>query len=294
MVAAALIAALVYGPGSAAAQTPKAGESARRAAAGARLRSLAAPHARAPIGGPTDPSSVPSGWTCVGNCGTDVADGSVTLSPTGNSSYEWVSTNGGTNGVGALPTGALGSETDGSTLATPVFTAAAGAPLTFYFNYVTSDGAGFADYAWAELFNSANNPAALLFTARTAASGSIVPGSGMPAPLATLTPPSVPIIGGAPTWSPLGVYSGQCWAAGCGYTGWVKSSYTIPAAGNYYLKVGVVNWLDTEYDSGLAVDGVTVNGVPVATTPVPSSLVLAMLGLAALGMLLASRKFVRS
>jgi hypothetical protein len=131
----------------------------------------------------TDPSStIPSGWTCVGSCGTDGADGVVTLSPIGSSHYEWVSTAGGSNGVGALPTGALGSETDGSTLATQVFTATAGTSLNFYFNYVTSDGAGYADYAWAELFNSANTPVALLFTARTVASGTIVPGTGMPTP----------------------------------------------------------------------------------------------------------------
>jgi hypothetical protein len=225
----------------------------------------------------------------------------VTLSPTGNSAYEWVSTSGGTNGVGTLPTGPLGSETDGSTLATPTFAAAAGAPLNFYFNYVTSDGSGFADYAWAELFNSSNTPVALLFTARTESSGSIIPGSGLPAPLATLTPSSVPIIGGAPTWGPLGgLSSGACYASGCGYTGWVKSSYAIPTAGNYYLKVGVVNWIDTAYDSGLAVDGVTVSGVPVSPppsvpgTPVPSSLILTMLGLAAVGTFFASQKFARS
>lgn len=85
--------------------------------------------------------TIPAWWTCTGNCGTDGADGVVTLSPTGNSYYEWVSTNGGISGVGALPSGALGSETDGSTLATSVFSATAGTALSFYFNYVTSDGA---------------------------------------------------------------------------------------------------------------------------------------------------------
>jgi hypothetical protein len=32
-----------------------------------------------------------------------------------------------------------------------MFAATAGTALNFYFNYVTSDGAGFADYGWAEL-----------------------------------------------------------------------------------------------------------------------------------------------
>src|SRR3977135_3866264 len=89
------------------------------------------------------------------------------------------------DGVGVLPTGALGMETNGSTLATSVFSASAGTALSFYFNYVTSDGAGFSDYAWAELFNSSKTPVALLFTARTEPSGSIVPGTGLPNPLAT-------------------------------------------------------------------------------------------------------------
>jgi hypothetical protein len=217
-----------------------------------------------------DPSPIPSGWTCNGNCGTDGADGVVPLSPAASSMYEWVSTSGGSGGVGALPTGAQGGETNGSTLTTPVFSATAGTALNFYFNYVTSDGAGFADYAWAELFDASNNAVALLFTARTTPSGSIVPGAGLPAPLATLTPPSVPIIGGGPTWLPLGGDSGQCFGAGCGYTGWVQSSYTISVPGTYYLKIGVTNWSDTILDSGLALDAVTVGGVPVGPVATPA------------------------
>jgi len=254
-----------------------------------RLASLAHPKRTGPVGA-IDPSSIPAGWTLSGNCGTDGVDGVVSLSPIANAKYEWVSTSGGTSGVGALPTGSLGQETDGSTLATPVFAANTGAILKFYFNYVTSDGAGYADYAWAELFNSSNAPVALLFTARTVASGSIIPGTGLPAPLATLSPAAVPIIGGAPTWAPLGGSSNTCYASGCGYTGWVSSTYTISTAGNYYLKVGVVNWSDQFYDSGLAVDGVTINGVSVGggpATPAPSSLVLTLLGLAAMGIYIA-------
>ncbi|GAC1418149.1 MAG: hypothetical protein NVSMB62_09560 [Acidobacteriaceae bacterium] len=238
---------------------------------------------------------IPSGYTCNGVCGSLGADGVVTLSPTGNSTYQYVTTNGST-ATAPLPTGALGGETNGSTLATPVFSATGGTPLNFYFNYVTSDGAGYADYAWAELFNSANLPVTLLFTARTEPSGSIVPGTGLPSPTATLTPASVPIIPGGPNWSPLGGYSGACYSTGCGYTGWILSTYTIGTSGNYYLKVGVTNWSDTIFDSGLALDGVTINGVPVGpptpgtVTPEPSSLVLLGSGLLS-GLAVARRRF---
>lgn len=307
VLAAGLVTTLVYVPQSASAQTSNAASyyvSPSRIAARARASKIMA--SGRPVSGAKDPSLIPNGWTSFGNSGTDGADGVVPLSPAGNKLYEWVSTSGGLVGVGALPTGKLGSETNGSTLSTPVFSATAGAPLSFYFDYVTADGAGYADYGWAELFTTGNTPVALLFTARTVPTGSVVPGTGMPSPLATLTPSSVPIQGGfsnpvGPVWSPLGVTSsGYCYMTGCGYTGWIKSDYTIPTAGNYYLELGVTNWLDRSVDTGLAMDGVTVNGIAIPTNvpagvPVPTSLILTMLGLAALGaFFFASQKFARS
>jgi hypothetical protein len=147
------------------------------------------------------------GWTCYGNCGTLGADGVVTLSPFGAPKYSWVSTEGGDSDEGQLP-GEGG--TNGSRLVSPLFAAASGDILSFYFNFVTSDGAGFADYGWATLMNSPTTIDAILFTARTQPTGDIVPGFDLPglAPGVVLTPGTSGIIGGGPAWSPLGGSSG--------------------------------------------------------------------------------------
>lgn len=235
---------------------------------------------------------LPAGWTAVGNAGTLGADGVVSLAPSGGSQYGYVSSVNGVNGVALPGVGGSGTGTDGSTLRSVVFSAAAGDDLKFFFNYVTSDGAGFADYAWARLLDSTQAEVALLFTARTAPNGSIVPGFSMPAPTATLTPSSVPIIGGAPVWSALGPDSGRCYSGGCGYTGWVQSNYQIAAAGNYILEFGVTNWQDTAYDSGLAFDGITIGGVVIGDpgNNVPEPAMLALLGLGFAGAAVAGRR----
>ena len=196
---------------------------------------------------------------CNGVCGTLGADGVITAPPSG-STYSYVTTAGGPGGAGQLP-GEGGI--NGSDYTTSAFSAAAGDDLEFWFNYVTSDGSGFADYAWASLLTAGLDPVAILFTARTQASGTIVPGFDLPGVEATLDPASVPIIDGGPAWSPLGGSSGGCYSAGCGYTGWVNSKYEIAEAGNYVLRFGVTNWGDSGFDSGMAFSGITVGGVPV-------------------------------
>ena len=230
---------------------------------------------------------IPSGWTCQGNCGSLGAEGDVTLGPSGNP-YEYVSTNDSSvHGLGLK----LGTETNGSLLTTATFSAAAGDPLHFYFNFVTSDGtANFVDYAWVDLVNASTLASTLLFTARTTPSGNTVPGFGMP-PIAagvTLNPSTVTVTPGATDWpTPLGSSSGACYQGagkGCGNTGWVGSSFTIGDAGNYFLEFGVVNWGDTLYDTGLAIDNVTVAGTPIpgeggGTVPEPSSIALVATGL---------------
>ena len=245
-------------------------------------------------------SSIIPGWTCVGgaaSCGTSGANGVVGLSPLATSVYSWVSTNTGTTGVGVDPTSTTGNETNGATLATPLFSANANDALNFYFDFVTSDGAGFADYGWAALMNADNTVAAMLLTAQTEPTGNIIPAGGLTDNiLALLTPASVTIndpgyissfagnitypAGLGPVWSPLDGFSGECFDTGCGYTGWVQSQYTIPTTGTYYLQVGVTNAFDNFYDTGLAMDGVTVAGRTIGgLTPEPGTLVLMGIGL---------------
>ena len=232
---------------------------------------------------------IPPNWTAVGTAGTGTANGVVTAPPLGGPEYQYVTTDGGVTGGGTLGAG-FGSETNGSTLTTNVFAAAAGDALEFYFNYVTSDGSGFADYGWARLLGGLGNEIAILFTARTQpAPGNIVPGFGLPPAAATLTPASVGIQAGT-TWDELGGSSGGCFNSGCGHSGWIQSAYTITTAGNYQLQFGVTNWADTAFDSGMAIAGTTIGGAPIDPVPVPAPAALGLFGMGLLGLAVVRRR----
>ena len=243
--------------------------------------------------------------TCVGACGVRSADG-VVAAPPNSDSYRWISTWGGQQGAGQIDS--VGG-TNGSMFTTSIFDADAGDNLEFYFNYVTSDGQqsdGFIyeDYTWVELQDDAGDHVAFIFTARTEPQGTIVPGVGLPGVEATLTPGSVPIIPGAPNWSRLGDYNNTCWGPGCGYTGWIRSDFTIQDSGSYQLVFGVTNWGDEVFDSGLAFDGLQVGGRYVdddenephddddhpGAVPEPATWALMLLGFGGAGQMLRRRR----
>lgn len=231
--------------------------------------------------------------SCIGNCGTASGPDGDVIAPPGGGTYNWISTYGGVTGAGQYA--GTGGE-NGTLLTSSAFSATAGQTLQYFFNYVTSDGEEFADYAWVELQTSGGTHVATLLTAQTQTSGTIIPAAGVAATVdATLTPAAVPIQQGLSNWSPLGPSSGTCYispTSGCGNTGWVQSDYTVAATGDYILLFGVSNLIDTEFDSGLAIAGVTIGDTPVdlGETPLPASLPLFLSGVAGLGLIARRRK----
>ena len=241
-------------------------------------------HAFAPsASAQTFASGLPADWTCFGNCDTSVADGVVGLAPGGGTQVGYVSTDFGF--IGASPF-ALGEESTGSRLTSAVFAASAGDQLALQFNYVSTDGDEFADYAWARLVEAGSGAtAAMLFSATTQPAGLLVPSASLPTVGATLTPATASIVDNSTLWSPLGDDAGSCWGAGCGSSGWVQSAFTFAGNGNYRLEFGVVNWSDSAYQSGLAFDGAFIaagNNNVTAPVPEPQTWALMIAGLAAL------------
>lgn len=248
-------------------------------------------------------------WSCVGKCGASGADGDITLSPLGNAKYGYVTTADST-ATGVFPfalntnSTASGTQTNGSRFTSNSFTANSGQALSVHFNFVSTDGKGYDDIAWARVADAGSNgTVAWLFAAQSTNSGTknIIPGNFLPSgdfdPTATIvgykdfafntrnTKDALPAI----NWSLLGNSNGTCWrddAKGCGFTGWLESQYTFASTGNYRLEIGVANWGDTAYDSGLAFD---VRGMS-APVPEPETYAMLLAGLGIIGMVIRRRE----
>ena len=204
-------------------------------------------------------------WGGVGNFGITNASGVVGISPSCNSTFGYISTSGGISGQPFVPLeGFSGSQstTNGSSIISPVFSAQQGTSITFNLNYVTSDGLQFSDYAWVSLLNEQNVQQDVVIVIRTSPSGVVVPAGGAPPSSGTTTPPAPLSILSGTSWSILGGGSGSCYGAGCGNTGWITVSYTVRNSGNYKLKFGVANWIDTRFNTALAIDNINIGGQP--------------------------------
>ncbi len=249
-------------------------------------------------------------WAATGATGLIAGDSTVTTSPTGNARFGYVSTAGGVSGVSPLllKTDGKGNEAanNGSTVVSSVFSAQANDTLSLNFNYISTDGRGYEDYAWARLVTAGTNTtAAWLFTARStnSARGNVVPGdvlkrqqdNSLPDELNAVLNDgaSIGFNVSSTVWDPLGASSGFCWDAAntCGPSGWIHSDYTFTGAGNFVLEFGVVNWGDEVFDSALAFDFFGLDQArfpdaatpPSSTVPAPASSALALLGLGLMG-----------
>ncbi len=111
-------------------------------------------------------------WTATGAAGIISGDSTVPNSPTGNTQFGYVTTAGGVYDVSPLVLRDEGkgseNQTNGSKIVSSAFSALANNTLTLRFNYVSTDGRGYNDYAWARLVTAGSNEtAAWLFTARS-------------------------------------------------------------------------------------------------------------------------------
>ncbi|MBL8336874.1 MAG: NF038132 family protein [Rhodoferax sp.] len=253
----------------------------------------------------SEPTLSGAPWSATGAAGLIGATGTVPLSPLGNSVFGYVTTaDSAAHGVSPLllKTDGRGNEmaNNGTKIVSGSFAALAGQTLALQFNYVSTDGRGYDDYAWARLIHAGTQTtAAWLYTARStnSARGNLVPGDvlnrqqdkDLPDTLdATLNNGnSVGFNVASTQWLPLGVFSGYCWdsANTCGPSGWIRSDYSFTQSGNFQLEFGVVNWGDEVYDSALAFDyaGLAGGDFPglrvAAAVPEPGQLALLLSGL---------------
>ncbi len=213
---------------------------------------------------------IPSGWVCTGSCNAPSPSGNTSTSSVNIHKDSRVSNlDRATNGSPVRSSGLRIS----SKLVSTTFTVAAGNKLEFYFNYMSTDGAGFGANGWTRLLNASyNKMAALLFTIRTKAGGD---NSRTQEPII----PKAPIIlgtgaDGEPIWSALDADSGICYSVGCGYTDWELSSYAISTEENYRLEDGATN-VGEEFNLSIALNNLNRAGQLAnqpSTVPIPAAI----------------------
>jgi hypothetical protein len=249
-------------------------------------------------------SGIPASWTVQGIVGTQGA--ATNISPTQGDSYAYIDNGGASNytrnnnasPVSTAFTG-VSNATVGSTLLSSPFNVPSGDSISLDLNYLTNDGqsAGgglFADFAYVQLLNSANNNVvATLYNASAAnnTSPQAVPDNNALAGLPGISPgvslsPSTGNMDGVNTGPVNGIVYGpqssDVYGLYTGSTGWITSTY-MPSAGSYQLFFVASNYDDTSVPSALAVDNIRLNG-PV-NVPEPGTLTMLFgMGLSGLGM----------
>lgn len=260
-------------------------------------------------------------WFATGAAGLIEGTNAVPLSPTGNSYFGFVTTAGGAGHFGSpdnvspliLKADGKGNEgtNNGTKIVSDAFSGIAGNTLTLHFNYISTDGRGYDDYAWARLVDAASNEtAAWLFTARStnSARGNVIPGDVLNRQVDRDAPDQLDAVlndgdrigfdVSSTTWQPLGISSGYCWddANTCGPSGWVKSSYVLAQTGTFRLEFGVANWGDEIFDSALAFDFVGLdaanfpNAPLIASVPEASTHAMFLAGIALAGVVALRRR----
>jgi hypothetical protein len=217
-----------------------------------------------PISWDFESPSVPPGWTTSGFNG--VLPYSITnLAPHGGNWYGYVATN-----------GASGQNV--SWMQSDAFSVNVGDSLQFFFNYLTSDGRQFADFAEVRLLDPTGALLYTLITAKTAESGIDV------SSLSEVTVAGQPYAYGPSGWFQLGSDMNTCYGdALCGATGWLQVDYTFDFAGEFSLEFYVTNASDDLYQSGLAFDDISIKSADISS-PVPEPASLALLGIGLVGL----------
>lgn len=250
-------------------------------------------------------------WLATGAAGLIGGTATMPLSPLDNPYFGFVTTTGGAGHFGSgdnvspleLKSDGKGNEgnNNGTKIVSSAFTGLAGDTLSLQFNYISTDGRGYEDYAWARLVDAdTDETAAWLFTTRStnSARGNVVPGDVLNRQVDSGAPDELDAVlndgdrigfdVASTVWQPLGTWSGYCWdnANTCGPSGWIQSEYTFASDGNYYLEFGVVNWGDEAFDSALAFDFSGLNALnfpnaPLITAvPEPETYAMMLAGLA--------------